>query len=85
MFSKRKYKEKLRDWKFEKYLNAGEMNFIAAKDEGRAREQGKATTFYHYGALISSRRIETFKKRTKQEVDTMETRPAGKDNTTMIS
>ncbi len=48
------------------------MNFIAAKEEGRGRNLGKNTTFYNRGIKISSRRIETFKKRARQQVDGME-------------
>jgi hypothetical protein len=84
-FSERKYKEKLKDWKFEKYLDATGMNFIAAKDESRARDQEKTTAFYNRGIKISSQRIEGFKKRTKQQVDKMETPPAGKENDNVMS
>ena len=48
------------------------MNFIAAKEESRGRNLGKNTTFYNRGIEISSRRIETFKKRARQQIDGME-------------
>jgi hypothetical protein len=83
--SERKYKEKLKEWKFEKYLNSTEIKFIAAKEESRAKQQGKTTTFYNRGIKISSRRIETFKKRRKQPVDEMETLPAGKASDSVMS
>lgn len=48
------------------------MNFITAKEESRGRNLGKNTTFYNRGIEISSRRIETFKKRARQQIDGME-------------
>jgi hypothetical protein len=48
------------------------MNFIAAKEENRRRILRKDTTFYNRGIKISSRRIETFKKRARQQFDGME-------------
>jgi len=48
------------------------MNFIAAKEENRGRILRKNTTFYNRGIKISSRRIETFKKRARQQFDGME-------------
>jgi hypothetical protein len=83
--SERKFKEKLKEWKFEKYLNSTEIKFIAAKEESRAKYQGKTTAFYNRGIKISSRRIETFKKRRKQPVDEMETLPAGKASDSVMS
>lgn len=71
-FSERKYKEKLKIWKFDKYLSGAEMKFIVSKDESRELE-GKATAFYSHGIEINSRRIHSFKKRAKQQADAIET------------
>jgi hypothetical protein len=59
----RKYKMKIKEWKFDKYLRANDMKFIVAKATKRAREDGNETTFCYGGQQISSERIENFKKR----------------------
>ncbi len=81
--SERKYKEKIKEWKFEKYLSGTNMDFIAALDETRARIQGKRTIFYNGNIKISPRRIDTFKKRRKQGLDKTDALAAGKERTAM--
>jgi hypothetical protein len=71
-YSARKFKEKIKEWKFEKYLTAEEMKFIAAKAETRARERGKGTEFYKHGAKINQKRIEKSAKRKREEFEKMD-------------
>ena len=66
-YSERKWKEKLKEWGFEKYLSANSMKVIVAKSDKRKLDEGKETVFYHHGAKITSARIETFKKRKATE------------------
>jgi len=61
--SERKFKGKIKEWKFEKNFTAAEMKFITTKQQTRAREQGKLTTFYKNGIRVNSRKIEKFAKR----------------------
>jgi hypothetical protein len=63
LFSERKWKEKLKEWGFEKYVPAKEMNFITAVAEKRSREGGKETVFFRRGVPINSEKIEQFKRR----------------------
>jgi hypothetical protein len=60
--SERKFKEKIKEWKFEKNLSKEEAKFIAAK--GKAREEaGKATKFYKNGVEVDQKRVERSAKR----------------------
>ena len=61
--SERKWKEKLKEWSFEKYLPADSMKVIVAKANKRKLDEGKETVFFHHGVKVASTRIETFKKR----------------------
>jgi hypothetical protein len=61
--SERKWKEKLKEWKFEKNIPANDMSFIVAKAEKRAREEGKETIFFHRETQVTRERIEQFKRR----------------------
>ncbi|KUJ17416.1 uncharacterized protein LY89DRAFT_718116 [Mollisia scopiformis] len=61
--SERKWKEKLKSWKFEKNVSSAAMGILIAKSEKRKREEGKETQFFHGGAEIKKMRLESFKKR----------------------
>lgn len=61
--SERKWKEKLKDWSFQKYLPPDSMLVIVAKADKRKLHEGKETVFFLHGAKIASTRIETSKKR----------------------
>jgi hypothetical protein len=69
--SERKFKEKIKEWKFEKNLSTEEAKFIATKAKAR-EEQGKDTTFYKHGIEIDQKRIEKFVKRKREEFDELE-------------
>ncbi|KAG0649866.1 hypothetical protein D0Z07_3656 [Hyphodiscus hymeniophilus] len=73
--SPRKWKEKLEEWKFEKYLSAQSMSTIVAKAQERADKEGKETVFFHRKNQISEERIETFKKRKTAEGSWVVTSP----------
>jgi hypothetical protein len=69
-YSERKWKEKLKEWRFEKNISATDMNIIVAKAEKRVREEGKETVFFHGQSEITQERIEQFKRRkTTKAVD----------------
>lgn len=59
----RKWKEKLKEWKFDKNISSNDMKIILAKAEKRAREDGKGTEFFHGDTQISPERIAQFKRR----------------------
>jgi hypothetical protein len=59
----RKWKDKLKEWGYEKHLHKREMKFVAAKGEKRFMEEGKDTLFFHGGILITKEKIENFKRR----------------------
>jgi hypothetical protein len=61
--SERKWKEKLKEWNFDKKISARDMNILVAKAEKRVREDGKETTFFHGGSQITKERIDQFKRR----------------------
>ncbi|PQE10462.1 hypothetical protein CJF30_00010429 [Rutstroemia sp. NJR-2017a BBW] len=58
----RKWKDKLKEWKFDKNLSIKDMQVVVAKQQKRAREE-KDTVFMHGSAEITSERIENFKRR----------------------
>ncbi|PQE32581.1 hypothetical protein CJF32_00004116 [Rutstroemia sp. NJR-2017a WRK4] len=58
----RKWKEKMKEWGFEKHISKRDMNIIVAKQRQRQNE-GKDTIFMHYSNEISAERIERFKRR----------------------
>ena len=62
-FSERKWKEKLKEWKFDKNVSSTHMNILIAKAEKRAREDGKETVFFYGETQISAERIKQFKRR----------------------
>jgi hypothetical protein len=61
--SERKWKAKLKEWNFEKYVPADEMSFIVAKLGKRKTDEGKDTLFFRGETRITPDRIENFKKR----------------------
>ena len=60
--SERKWKEKVKEWGFEKNVPTRDMNFIVAKAEKRKAE-GKETIFYRNGTQFDESTIEQFKKK----------------------
>ena len=62
-FSERKWKMKLKEWNFEKYVPANEMNFVVAKLLKRQADEGRDTVFFRGETQITTDRIENFKKR----------------------
>ncbi|KAN0121948.1 hypothetical protein V8E51_000274 [Hyaloscypha variabilis] len=61
--SVRKWKEKLKEWNFDKNISASDMTIVLSKGEKRAREEGKETAIFHGGTPITRERIEQFKRR----------------------
>ena len=61
--SERKWKMKLKEWSFEKYLPAADLNIMIVKAEKRRREEGKETAFFHGNVQIKPEKFENFKKR----------------------
>jgi len=61
--SERKWKEKLKEWGFQKHLSSVSMDYIVAKAVKRVREEGKDTIFYHHDSEVPHLLIEEFKKR----------------------
>lgn len=59
----RNWKNKLKEWKFDKNVPADEMSFTVAKTEKRKTIEGKDTVFFRGETQITSDRIEHFKKR----------------------
>jgi hypothetical protein len=77
LHSERKFKEKIKEWKFEKYLSAEEVKFIAVKAETRAKDEGKETTFYKHGVEINQKRIEKSAKRKREDFEKMNASTVG--------
>ncbi|KAF8853928.1 hypothetical protein BDZ45DRAFT_748090 [Acephala macrosclerotiorum] len=61
--SPRKWKDKLKQWNFEKNLSEKDTKILVAKAEKRAREEGKETEFLHHGVVIPPAKINNFKRR----------------------
>jgi Clr5 domain len=68
--SERKWKEKLKEWGFQKNIPASDMAILVSKSQKRLREEGKDTIFYLKSGLEGSdlvevkiERLESFKKR----------------------
>jgi len=76
--SVRKWKEKLKEWKFEKNVSASDMTIVLAKAEKRAREEGKETAIFHGGNQITKERIEQFKRRKTFREEVMMSPSAGR-------
>jgi hypothetical protein len=68
-YSLRKWKLKLKEWGFEKYLSRSDMAVIAAKANKRYREESRETVFYHGETRISKERLDNFKRRRISEHD----------------
>jgi len=62
--SKRLWKEKLKEWKFEKNVPGKEMKFMAIKAKKR-KSEGKETVFHRNKILVDNRKVEHFKKKLK--------------------
>lgn len=62
-FSERKWKDKLKEWTFEKNIPSKEMYFMAAKAEKRRFEEGKLTLFARAGIAVDKSKVEQFKRR----------------------
>jgi hypothetical protein len=77
--SERTFKEKIKQWNFEKYLSAEETKFIVEKAKLREKN-GKGTTFYKNSIKIDPKRIEKSAKRKREdfeELGSMERLTAG--------
>lgn len=61
--SERKWKEKLKEWGFQKNRPSREMAILVSKRDKRLRDEGKDTIFFQNGAEIRVERLESFKKR----------------------
>lgn len=55
--SERKWKLKLKEWGFEKYLSSAAMKILVAKAERRAVVEHKDTVFFHGKTQITPERI----------------------------
>lgn len=60
--SKRTWKSKLKEWKFDKYFTDKEKNVLAAKVSKRKRE-GKETQILNLDRPLSPRQLDNFGKR----------------------
>jgi hypothetical protein len=60
--SERKWKEKVKEWGFEKNVPSCDMSYMVAKSAKR-KAKGKDTTFYRNGMQVDENKIEQFKKR----------------------
>jgi hypothetical protein len=63
IYREQKWKNKLKEWYFEKNQSKEDMQIIVAKAEKRAREEGKETVFFQGDRQIPPGKIENFKKR----------------------
>ncbi|KAF8858195.1 hypothetical protein BDZ45DRAFT_403561 [Acephala macrosclerotiorum] len=61
--SERKWKDKIKEWRFKKNIPAKELGFMVAKAEKRKLEEGKDTEFRRHGLLVDDSKVEQFKKR----------------------
>jgi len=61
--SERKWKDKLKEWNFDKNISNHDMSIVVAKSNKRARDDGKETVFFHGETQITPQRIEQFKRR----------------------
>jgi hypothetical protein len=63
IYRERTWKNKLKEWYFEKNQSKEDMQIIVAKAEMRAREEDKETVFFQGDRQIPPEKIENFKKR----------------------
>ncbi|KAL2070466.1 hypothetical protein VTL71DRAFT_13492 [Oculimacula yallundae] len=61
--SPRKWKMKLKEWRFEKNLSKNDMEIIVGIARKRSRDESKNTVFFYGATQIRPERIENFKKR----------------------
>lgn len=61
--SERKWKMQIKEWNFEKNINQKDMAILVAKEEKRARDEEKETSFYWRGKQIRPEKLANFKKR----------------------
>jgi plasmid rolling circle replication initiator protein Rep len=61
--SKRYWKIKLKEWKFEKNVPSKEMSFMAAKARKRELEHGKETVFYRNRVLVDASKVQNKKQK----------------------
>ncbi|CZR60770.1 uncharacterized protein PAC_10666 [Phialocephala subalpina] len=61
--SPRKWKEKLKEWNFEKNLSQDEMKILVAKAERRSKEANKETIFFHNGNMIPPTKVTNWQRR----------------------
>ncbi|TVY33465.1 hypothetical protein LOCC1_G007635 [Lachnellula occidentalis] len=66
--SERKWKDKLKEWGFDKNIPAQHMRILVAKAEKRARDDGKETVFLHRGFQVGQEKLEHFKRRKKTQL-----------------
>jgi hypothetical protein len=82
--SERKWKEKLKEWKFDKNISAADMSILVAKAAKRMHNEGKRTVFFLGESQITRERIEQFKRRKlTREIDDISAE-AGKCDYTII-
>ncbi|KAE8443306.1 hypothetical protein EG329_002022 [Mollisiaceae sp. DMI_Dod_QoI] len=67
MQCERKWKEKIKQWKFDKNVPSSDMGFMVIKAEKRKAEHGKDTMFYRSGIPVDRNKLEQFKKRKTRE------------------
>lgn len=73
----RKFKMKLKEWGYEKYLTKLDKKNMIAKAEQRSTE-GKATVFYHNGVRVTNERVDNFKRRRVANEEPIPASTAGK-------
>jgi hypothetical protein len=82
--SERKWKEKLKEWKFDKNISATDMSVLVAKAGKRMRDEGKRTVFFLGESQITRERIEQFKRRKlTREIDDVSAEAGKCDGTTI--
>jgi hypothetical protein len=68
MSSPRKWKQKLKEWGFEKYVGASNRQFVLEKLISRQKREGKDTLFFHGGTQIPANKIEAFRRRRNSDL-----------------
>ena len=58
----RKWKEKIKEWQFDKNVPSKDVAFRAAKSQKRQLEESKETVFRRNGAVVDQTKVENFKK-----------------------
>lgn len=65
--SERKWKQKLKDWGFQKNHAAKDIAILISKRAKRLRDDGKETVFFQDGIQIRMGKLENFKRRKTQQ------------------